>query len=429
MRNQRGITLIALIITIIVMLILVGVTVNVALNGGLFTTAKKAASETQIAAEQETLLSAVIATMTDGKVDFEKLDNNLPNGFTGSNGKYKSEKGNKYRVYKDGEVEYSREPDEPTPIYASLEDNNDGEGTKTLVFTVAENTKEGAINLGQVADRYLASNSDNLPMPEWYVNETYRNSITRAEIRDVIKPKEATAYWFYNLRNLVTIDKMENLYTSNITDCRSMFNECNKLKELDVSRFDTENVTDINGMFCGCSSLSELDVSRFDTSKVTNMNGMFSRCSNLTKIDVSGFNTSNVQRMGTVFSNCKKLTYIDVSGFDTSKVTYTNGMFEYCSSLKNIDVSKFNTSKINNIMSMFNNCSNLSATITIDPSSIKDQSNGSETIPGYDKFFYNAATEAGAKITVRCKAEHKEEVEKIVNTKSANSNVVLEVID
>ena len=53
MKKQNGITLIALIITIIVMLILVGVTVNVALNGGLFDTAKDAASKTEMAAIRE----------------------------------------------------------------------------------------------------------------------------------------------------------------------------------------------------------------------------------------------------------------------------------------------------------------------------------------------------------------------------------------
>ncbi|MBO4816377.1 MAG: hypothetical protein J5507_05705 [Clostridia bacterium] len=47
MKNEKGITLIALIITIIVMLILVAVTINVALNGGLFQKAKTAQEETQ----------------------------------------------------------------------------------------------------------------------------------------------------------------------------------------------------------------------------------------------------------------------------------------------------------------------------------------------------------------------------------------------
>ena len=42
LKREKGITLIALIITIIVMLILVGVTINVALNGGLFSKAEDA---------------------------------------------------------------------------------------------------------------------------------------------------------------------------------------------------------------------------------------------------------------------------------------------------------------------------------------------------------------------------------------------------
>ena len=46
MKDQKGITLVALIITIIVMLILVAVTISVALNGGLFDNAKTARNET-----------------------------------------------------------------------------------------------------------------------------------------------------------------------------------------------------------------------------------------------------------------------------------------------------------------------------------------------------------------------------------------------
>ena len=60
MKKQNGITLIALIITIIVMLILVGVSVTIALEGGLFGTAKdvadryeaEKANETKIATEE-----------------------------------------------------------------------------------------------------------------------------------------------------------------------------------------------------------------------------------------------------------------------------------------------------------------------------------------------------------------------------------------
>ena len=57
MKQQKGITLVALVITIIVMLILVAVSVTVALKGGLFTTAKSATSSTNAERGKETNLS------------------------------------------------------------------------------------------------------------------------------------------------------------------------------------------------------------------------------------------------------------------------------------------------------------------------------------------------------------------------------------
>ena len=48
MKKERGITLIALIITIIVMLILVGVTVNIVINGGLITVTQEAKFKTEV---------------------------------------------------------------------------------------------------------------------------------------------------------------------------------------------------------------------------------------------------------------------------------------------------------------------------------------------------------------------------------------------
>ena len=58
LKTEKGITLIALVITIIVMLILVGVSVTVALNGGLFTTAKEAAEGTATKRNEELELSS-----------------------------------------------------------------------------------------------------------------------------------------------------------------------------------------------------------------------------------------------------------------------------------------------------------------------------------------------------------------------------------
>lgn len=58
MKSQKGITLIALVITIIVMLILVGVTITMALNGNLFNYAKDATKRTNEAVQGENQLSS-----------------------------------------------------------------------------------------------------------------------------------------------------------------------------------------------------------------------------------------------------------------------------------------------------------------------------------------------------------------------------------
>lgn len=58
MKGEKGITLVALIITIIVMLILVAVTISIALNGGIFDKARNASTDTQRAQLKEAIALA-----------------------------------------------------------------------------------------------------------------------------------------------------------------------------------------------------------------------------------------------------------------------------------------------------------------------------------------------------------------------------------
>lgn len=75
MRGQKGITLVALVITIIVMLILVGVSVTAAVNGGLFKKAQQGATGTSTAANEERNLS-------DGKVTVVEDGQNVEHNVT-----------------------------------------------------------------------------------------------------------------------------------------------------------------------------------------------------------------------------------------------------------------------------------------------------------------------------------------------------------
>lgn len=67
MRNERGITLVALVVTIVVLLILAGVTITYALsNNGLFTKAQ----ETAMVSEQATIRDAVSSAQAECMMEY-----------------------------------------------------------------------------------------------------------------------------------------------------------------------------------------------------------------------------------------------------------------------------------------------------------------------------------------------------------------------
>ena len=69
-KGIKGITLIALVITIIVMLILVGVTINVVLNGNLIENTSDAKNRQALERDKELLYVAALGCMENGKVIF-----------------------------------------------------------------------------------------------------------------------------------------------------------------------------------------------------------------------------------------------------------------------------------------------------------------------------------------------------------------------
>jgi len=105
------------------MLILVGVTVTVAINGGLFEKSKEAAKGTEIGREKEELTSAIATAynVETGKVDKTKLKDALGTGWSlaeGDTAPYTvtSPKENKFTVSADGTIEYTgKGGDTPTP--------------------------------------------------------------------------------------------------------------------------------------------------------------------------------------------------------------------------------------------------------------------------------------------------------------------------
>lgn len=132
----------------------------------------------------------------------------------------------------------------------------------------------------------------------------------------------------------------------------------------------------------------------------------------LTSIDFANFDTSKVTNMSQMFFGTS-LTSLDLSGFDTSNVTDMSYMFQGLQSLVSLNISNFDTSKVTDMTEMFSSCTNLSGEITIMNSNLSY----------YTNMFSFASTNPNAKFYVKAKPGCEKLVEKIVSTKSANSNV------
>ena len=151
--------------------------------------------------------------------------------------------------------------------------------------------------------------------------KAYNTQVTKAVIDESMKNYPYTSMlmlfqggdpirgpWI-SLVNMTSIEGLENLNTSNVTDMEAMFAECKKLTTLDVSGLDVSNVTNMNGMFTRCESLTTLDLTGFDVSKVTGMYYMFASCKNLKTIYCNDdWSTSSVLTFSTdMFLNCSSL--------------------------------------------------------------------------------------------------------------------------
>ena len=268
------------------------------------------------------------------------------------------------------------------------------EATNTLTFKHDTNKHDGAfaLNEGENTPGWYKPNEDE-------DDDEYNANIIKKVVFDAsfANARPTSCYeWFHNCRDLTTIEGIEYLNTTNVTNmCKmfagchglttldvsnfdtknvtsmwGMFAKCEALTTLDVSNFDTQNVRDMWGMFYGCYALKTLNVSNFDTKNVTDMSTMFGSCSALTTLDVSNFDTKNVTDISFMFSNCKALTTLDLSSFNTQNVDYMEGIFDGCSALKTLDLSNFDTRNVELMREMFEDCSALT---TLDVSNFDTQ--------------------------------------------------------
>ena len=219
-----------------------------------------------------------------------------------------------------------------------------------------------------------------LGTPDWVFNNA---NVTKV----VFDPAFANARptnckeWFQGCVKLTSIEGIEYLNTSQVTDMHNMFYNCFNLQTTDFSGFDTRKVKDMSNMFYNCGSLKSLDISNFNTSEVTDMRHMFYHCIGLKSLDLSHFNTSKVSIMISMFQSCFNLSSVNLSGWDTRNVGSMNHMFERCNSLKTLDLSGFDTrEKTCSMYDMFNTCNGLTTIFVSDKFAVGTSGTGDDTM-------------------------------------------------
>lgn len=170
----------------------------------------------------------------------------------------------------------------------------------------------------------------------------------------------STSSWFAGFNSLTSIEGMEYLNTEHVTSMISMFQYCENLTSLDLSRLQTGHVETMTNMFYGCKRLANLNLSGFSTANVTSLASMFYGCQSLTMIDLSSFNTSNVTRMEEMFQDCAGLTTLDLTNFNTENVENMTLMFAGCTNLATIYAgSGWSVAKAADSRQMFYDCTSL----------------------------------------------------------------------
>ncbi len=435
LKNKKGITLIALVVTIVVLLILAGVTVSLILDeNGIIAKSKDARARWNNAQMNEEKNMGEIDKTVD-EIVYNKID--------------------------------------PTEMYAVL--YSDG----TLVFYQKTenilNERNGATIVKQtenISDTQELSEDELKALLFWIGDQEQADQITSVVIAEEIAPK-STKKLFRDLKNIENIIGLNKLNTCNVTTMHDMFRNCSNLKSVDLSTFNTEKVTTMYAMFAYCTRIENINMSSFNTKEVTNMSAMFYNCGQLKQLDVNNFNTENVTTMASMFANCSNLEKLDISNWktanvedmswmfagedygnppntmnikqiigienlDVSNVKTMDRMFRHCHELTSLDLHKWNVSNVEIMRQMFNSCTSLSK-LNIENwnmcnvtntqymfnncyklNSIITFSFDSTKITTYGGTFEDTAIDSNCLVTVNYTASAAEIIDKIIATKNGN---------
>lgn len=379
LKNKNGITLIALVITIVVLLILAGVTLNLVLdNNGIIQKSKEARSETIVADEKEKVemayVSAALKKLGD-TVTAEELQEELDSSVGA------------------GKTVVTTNGDGTLNVLFNATENNYNVDEGTVEKVEIDNTKMAMFDTGEnVAKKMYALAPDGYMKYAFWVNNLSIDGIKKYKgTPDLTKMTEA---------NIVSWTEGYNAYEQNPSAYKSMIPEGTKLCPIymwfeesgeeirsiygdigltEITNSNTQKKVktgtiymwsesqnvylnpDSSRMFWGLSYLADIrGLSNLKTNYTNNMRGIFCVGTQNQKLKnfnaISSWNTENVTNLECAFAGYKNLESIEgLTNWNTSKVTNMHGMLGgdpdvFGSKIK--DISPLKNWNVSNVVDM-----------------------------------------------------------------------------
>ena len=273
-RTNNGITLIALVITIIVLLILAGVTIaTLTGENGILTQAGNAKTETiKAGAEEEVKLAIMASYGKDGKIDFPELNNNLRSLGLDTNIQFLPSqslnyKGQEIIIRKDGSIfnvgEWDKTACKESSFLWESDDPTSGEAYHTIVGYADSIENETKLKIPSRCYEIRCDSSN------WYnQGRTFAKTFKDIELPDTLVTIGGYAFSYFELTSIKIPDSVTSIRNYAINGCSSLtsieipnnvtriedftFSDCTNLKNISISK----NVSYIGfEAFKNCTSL------------------------------------------------------------------------------------------------------------------------------------------------------------------------------
>lgn len=169
---------------------------------------------------------------------------------------------------------------------------------------------------------------------------------------------------FANCKNLENLN-VGAFQTQGSRDIDQMFSHCEKIKHLDFSNFHISSSyfagTSLQGAFSYCSELETVILPPCNV-KYIYVTSLFDFCDKLKNIDLTPLADSPIAGMNYMFRGCSTITSLDLSmlKYNTSILTEFSEVFRGCSNLRSLDLSSFSMRQISRAVNPFQACFKLS---------------------------------------------------------------------